>query len=229
MDLKTLFKTTACAVAISCSAVGAQAATISFDLQGNDGGRFSSLPSEFSLTQGGLTATFDARSFSSATQANGIVTSGTVQDGHIGRYYGGAGVVNSSSDGSHTVDGRGWDDFVEITFSAMVEIKEISFGYYDGYDNFRILTDASGDGEIGVGDAYGSNVNVSQNSPYTGFNGLLTNVFAVAAFGDYDSWKLKSITVEYDDTPPPAVIPLPAAGWLLLGAFGGMAALRRKR
>jgi hypothetical protein len=49
-----------------------------------------------------------------------------------------------------------------------------------------------------------------------------------------DEFKIYKIKVSYDDTPPPpqpgGVIPLPAAGWLMLGAIGGLGILgRRKR
>ncbi len=148
--------------------------------------------------------------------------------------------MSNSRRDSHTVDGTGYKDFIQITFSAMVKIKNISFGYYDGYDDFRVLTDASGDGKIGVGDAYSEEFKVTENNPFTGFGSELTNIFAVGAFGGKtctgrywwnkrctpgDSWKLETVTVHYD----PAVVPLPAAGWLLIGALGGLGAIRRKK
>lgn len=210
---------------LSASAAGA--ASLTFDLQGSDSINYNALPSSFSLTQGGVTATFDAKAIENVTFNGTHITGGTVHDGHIGRYSGGVGALNSETDSSHTVDGYGWDDFIEITFDKVVTITGISFGFYDKHDYFRILTDTTGDGAIGVGDAYGDAIRIRYNNPYSGFAGLATDIFAVGAFGDRDSWKLKSVTVDY--TPKPPVVPLPAAAPLLVGAFALLAGLRRRK
>jgi hypothetical protein len=44
-----------------------------------------------------------------------------------------------------------------------------------------------------------------------------------------DQWKLKKISVTYTPPPPPNVVPLPAAGWMLLAGLGGIAAMKRRR
>lgn len=216
----------ASAAAFLSSVGAAGAATLVFELQGSDSTNYNALPSSFSLTVGGVTATFDAKAIENVIGgSNSTLTSGTVHDAHIGRYGGGAGVVNSTGDGSHTVDGSGYDDFIQITFDKAVTITSIAFGYYDFYDYFRYLTDTSGDGAIGLGDTYSNAISVMLNNPFSGFGGLTTDIFAVGAFGNHDSWKLKSVTVEY--VPETPVVPLPAAAPLLIGGLALLAGLRR--
>jgi hypothetical protein len=216
---------TACALLLMANA--GQAATVTFDLTGNDSGGYNSLPSSFSLTQDGLTATFDAKSFTTLYRVGNTITNGSVVlDGHIGRFSPGAGVYNSPGDNSHTVDGSGYKDFIQVTLSAAVQITGVSFGYYDNYDHFRWMMDTSGDGQLGVGDFVSDRYKISQNNPFSAFGGAMGSVFGFLAAENDDSWKLRTVTFEYT---PPSQVPLPAAGILLVGALGGLGLIGRRR
>ncbi len=224
MKLVTILSST---IALAVTAGASGAATATFDLRLNPGQstNYNSLPSSFDLTVGGVTAVFDGKYFNGDVYYNGstnLITSATVGNGHIGRYSSGAGVVNSSGDGSHTVDGAGWNDFVEIRFSQSVTITSVSFGAWESDDDFRWMWDASGNGRIGVGDYISGN---QDDNPFSSFGGQMSNVFGFAAFGDNDDWKLRTVSIDYSVSE----VPLPAGGILLLTGIGGLIAARRKK
>lgn len=252
-----MFKRTLAASAMLLFSAGvSSAAIVSYDLQGGQSTNYYSLPESFPLTVDGLTATFTARSFVDLDVVGNTIQNSSLATSppHIGRYPLGAGVVNGPYDDSHTVDGSGWKDFIEIEFSDVVALSQVEFGYYSTSDHFRWMWDSNDDGEIGDGDFISDAFSVIGNNPFSGFAGVQSNLFAIGAFDDYDictktkterywngwRWKTREVTVEYkcnkDDSwklkivkaDQPEVIPLPAAGWLLLGAFGGLAALRRR-
>ena len=226
------FLATSAAIALSIGA--AQAASVTFDLQGS-GGSYSSLPSSVSLTDAatGLTMTADAKAFRQLHRSGStILASSDIVDAKLGQYAGGAGVYNSAADSSHTVDGYGWKDFIELSFDQDVSISSLTFGYFDHYDGFSVLTDVNGDGQIGAGDTIGARMDIPNSGSVFGSVDLLAgDVLGVGAFWKIDSWKLKSVTVNFEDNTnvqPPAV-PLPAGGVLLLTGLAGLAVARGRK
>lgn len=219
---------TVAAAALALTATGAvaatQSATFDLSLPFNQSLSHAALPGSFDLTDNGLTATFAAGAFRSIGFSGGQITSARLApDPRIGRYVGGAGVVNSPTDGDHQADGNGWKDFISIAFDAPVTLSKVVFSFFGSNDDFRWIHDSSGNGAIGVGDAISARVS---SNPYSGFGSASSSLFAIGAFDSDDEWKLKAVTVEF---APPAEVPLPAAGWLMLAALGGLAAARRRR
>ncbi|MGC3936962.1 VPLPA-CTERM sorting domain-containing protein [Roseobacter sp. EG26] len=221
---------TAAALTIFASSASAATMSATFDLTGNDSLRYNNLSNALDpMTQGGLTATFKAGStIGNITGVSNGTTGFTnigvtlANDPHIGRYGGGAGVVNSTGDNDHQVDGSGYRDFIEVVFSQAVRLTSVDFSFFGGNDNMRWLYDANEDGKIDDGDF----ISFSQSSdPFTNFGGVSSKVWGIMAFDSNDEWKLRAVTAEYD---VPGV-PLPAAGWMLIGALGGMGALRRRQ
>lgn len=177
------------------------------------------------LSVDGLDVSVGAGAFQSVSHSsNEITAASNAPDPRIGRYGAGAGVFNSPIDNSRAVDSSGWNDFISLSFDVDVILTGVTFGRYNRwFDDFRWLTDTSGDGSIGVGDFISDELTVTGS--YSGFGGAAGRVFAFGAFDHWDSWALESVTFE---TIPPSAVPLPAGGLLLLSGLFGIAAVRRK-
>ncbi|MEM9418808.1 MAG: hypothetical protein AAGA25_07145 [Planctomycetota bacterium] len=147
---------------------------------------------------------------------------------YVGQYSNGMGVTNNvyrtkrglrSTDGSHTVDGKGYDDTLWLSFSKPFEITGAMFTYVSRrYEDVKIVD--------GYGDTLGY-YDLSKLAYRSGYAYLdLTDLgytgdkIGFTAYGNHDSWKVKGVKGHAVPTPSAA-----AAG--LIGLIG-LAARRRR-
>lgn len=151
---------------------------------------------------------------------NGFISNGSAGGGYVGQWTGaGVGVCtyvkNGSCKESHVVDGYGTNEYLKFSFEHDVVIKSIKFGDYG--DNYFDLTLADGsnllDKQFNNSGYYNTSVDAKGS------------MFFLGAYNKKSGFKVKKITVEYKMNE----VPLPAAGFLLLGGLGGLAAMKRRK
>jgi hypothetical protein len=183
-----------------------QAASVTFN--------FSSGGTNSSTTFGNV-RTFTADGITVQARGFAIDGSGTLHQGYLGRWSQGLGVINSRNDNSHTVDNRGWTDFVEFKFSSSVIAESVRLGY--------IGKDAD------ISYAFGSHTNAKFDAEYTGdpvlpFDPTQSSgsLYVFAQLGETnDSFKIKKLTVQ--------PVPIPAALPLFGSALFGLGFIARRR
>lgn len=195
----------AAAVALSALlAGGAQAATYNLDGSGGN------LGSSSVFTAAGGPAM-------SATAGYGIVglgvTSSLVQGSN------GLGVTHVLDTNAGQVDGSPLGTSEYVTFNFGWAVKLLSFGLagVDGNDNYDISING-GLFTNGLAAAMSNLVGVNY---VTSFTVRASGTLFQDGFLGNDEFSIKSVNV--------AAVPVPAAGLLLLGALGGLAALRRRK
>ena len=233
--MQTAFRATALAgsvaMAMALTTGAASAATVTFDFTAANSGVASAL----SYTVGGVT--LDVTS----TGGNGRVQT-----------WAGFG-LGAPTDSHHQVDSYGIPETVNFVFSRLVQLVTVTFNaaYVDPWDDFALgqdgavlatldvtpsvdvsgLTSLADDFSIG---AVGS-VNFRSKASFSFDDDACEKVGkkkGSTEYNCYSAFKITSLTVTYEDLPPPPPpppVPLPAAGGLLLGALGGLAALRRRK
>ncbi|MEM9707518.1 MAG: VPLPA-CTERM sorting domain-containing protein [Pseudomonadota bacterium] len=124
----------------------------------------------------------------------------------------------------HTVDGHGGNEMVYFDFGDhMMRIIGVTMAYWDRHDSMEMYA-FDGDGYVaGHETVYGARGDGFVHT--IGDHGLNTGyVFGIGAKDKKADFKIKAIHFEKVE-----VVPLPAAGWLMLGGLGGLAAMRRRK
>lgn len=222
------------------SAPAATAATYTFDFTTEGRG----WQEDFTVgaTGGGATLGVSGGRFTDDSNGRPIYTS----DARVATWVGaGLGVCNKyddegrqqgCEDEQHEIDGLGYNDLAifDVIGDGVYELVSVAFGYVDSNDDFDFFLNIAGDGIGLLRDM--ADVDIPGSGLYTFAPGtLVTSTFGIGADGGScdrngrncvgDNFKIREITLR-----EVAPIPLPAAGFLLLGALGalGVAARRRK-
>lgn len=112
------------------------------------------------------------------------------------------------------------NELLKFSFSSGVSLQSISFSNNDTNDVFDFFLGEPLDLQFSFLTPTEGQRTYSFANPNP-----FGSVFAIGLRGDSDQVRIAGLTVLYDA----AVVPLPGAGLLLIGAFGALAALRRRR
>lgn len=214
------FKTLLAAGALVLMAGGASAApvTLAYDFTNGSVSASDSL----GYTQGGVGLTVTGFLYTAPQTINANVKVNQQNNNGLGVC--GTWVVGNTGNcaGPLLDGGAGVNDneLLKFSFSKSVELVSIAFRQNDQNDPFDLFL-----GEPLVFQAAypmpGPPSRVyTFAEPY-----FVGSVFGIGLQGNSDQGRIAGFTVRYT----PAVVPLPAAGFLLIGALGGLAALRRRR
>lgn len=191
----------------------------------------------------------------SAWANTGTTPAGSFAGGYLGRYDTGLGVCNRSEaavvggisncvyDGGlrNQVDNVGQQDLVLFVFSELQSLESITidpWGVFDRDVSFWIGTVTTplnlgglmfaSLGGIGFGGQIDSHNGVGGDPLTISLGGITGNALLIGALypadGAADKFKIQSLV-----TSAPAVVPVPAAVWLLLSATGLLGIVRRRQ
>ncbi len=213
---------------LATSVVAASAATVTFE---TDEAGFVAVASS-SGTQtggaalgpfagGGTTFTIDADTFT--TSGSSLTLNGETNI-EITQNNEGLGIDNNNGffgGDNSDIDGANDNDILVFTFAKSISLFDIIFENVTNNDDFIFYVPGANP-EFAQYDIINPiPFDTDGDEGIFSFGGLVVDTFGIGARGGNDDFRLSKL--DY------AVVPLPAAGWLMLAGIGGLAALRRKK
>lgn len=199
MKIRTTLAAGVCAVAV-LAAGSASAATISFTGQTGSAPSFTFSDAFTSVTATGLRE--DGSLCTAYREVNVTATSGGLGVGaDSGRCFGGL--------DSGALDGQ-IDEILVLTLDIARLVTGLAFTAFDTNDPYEILVD-DGSGSF-------ASVGTGNQNPFA--QNLFAKRIAISVTDNSAAFRVASMSY---------VVPLPAAGWMLLAGLGGLAALKRRR
>lgn len=125
--------------------------------------------------------------------------------------------VNSGRFDSNELDGFGINEVLIFTFDQEVTLGNVAFSNVGWLDTFSFFSGSNTPWDFS-GAALASNFDLSG---YTG------TVFGIGTINPLSSFRIASLEATATDAPAP--VPLPAAGFVLLGGVAALAAVRRRK
>ena len=199
-----MIRTFAAVAALMVGALPAAAATFDFSTAPNAGAN--------SWTAAGINATATAGHYRDFPNPDTIICSDCDE---VTRNSGGLGVDSHFLDGG-SVDGSFRNDLITLTFDTVVHFTSVLFSSWGPGDSFDLFLDGA------LVEPEERSADSSGFYSLAGLTGMSISFGADAGLlGSFDSYRVSELEV--------APVPLPAAGFLLLGGVGGLAMLRRKK
>jgi hypothetical protein len=211
----------------------ASAGTVAFDFTG-PGSQTGNL---LSFTSGDLTLDVTASNYGTPVAIGDAFSAGP--DLKVTRLQNYGLYVNYRGDNDHRIDGS-YNEIVKFAFNKVVTLDWVTFGSIRNGSVFDLFAGPplkfAGSQSV-IGAAFGQSgslfgVGASQD----GYTTVCREVAVYNRRGrqtgtrqqcdcvyDYSAFKITGMQVSYSE------VPLPAAGWLLMTGFGGLAALRRRK
>ncbi|MGB3148012.1 MAG: VPLPA-CTERM sorting domain-containing protein [Paracoccaceae bacterium] len=188
----------------------AAAATVTFDFSAANSG---SWQNSLTYTTPAVGLTVSAASYANTNNINATAQVQTFSGLGLG--------VLSFGDISAEIDGRGRNDLALFTFNTAVSVTGITFAASSllGTEYFDIFTANGGTPVIQTLD-----LQAVQNFIFT--PPISAATVGIGAYYSNSSYYISSLTVSYPDPPG---VPLPAAGWALMGAVGALVGLKRRK